>query len=787
MPGIGGLPQAEGTVACHLFRGHTKSANWPSIARIQHADGHGAALATRARGLGGPRTSQGISRMSFPFIQRLRRSSPVGVLALAGTLLVAASPAQAAACRAAPNGSGDGSSWASAASLHAALADVACTEIWLQQGVYRPSTSDANISFAINRPVQVYGGFAGTETALAQRSTNNRLTVLSGDMAGDDVNRTGEGATPTAADIRGTNSEHVVVIGGANTGLGNGVYTSASGAGTYTRLDGVTITAGASSFIGGGLLCNGGQANCSPAVNNALFVGNRAVQGGAISNFCGDGGICSPTISDSTFSGNLASSIGGAIFNFIFGGESSPTITRSTFRSNFAENGGAISVRNMSGTNRLAINSSTFSGNTAEQNGGAIFEFGSTGTNTPAITHSTFSANSASSAGGAMWFDNGNNPSTPSIQSSIFWGNTAPQGAQIKFVADPALDPIYAGATTSFSIVQGSGGSSSAWEASLGIDGGNNLDTDPLLGPLADNGGPTLTLLPTALSPAIDQGAPAICNGTDQRGITRPQGAACDIGAVERASHLLTVAVTGLGTVNSSPAAITNCTASGGTCSAGFLLDSVTLTATPDANHRLASWSGGGCVGNTNTCVVSMGAAQSVTATFVRMGDTYTTPGGNVGVEISGSSCVLASIHQTTAPLALPPGFSYPYGQMGFHATGCPTGGALNVRLAFPGNVPAGAQLLKYTGSAWVNWASTPAGANALSFSVTDATAPGNAAATGDLNPNPGVIDDPVVLAVPLALPAGVAIPTLSEWGMLLLATLMGLAMFGTAHSRRRC
>jgi hypothetical protein len=56
---------------------------------------------------------------------------------------------------------------------------------------------------------------------------------------------------------------------------------------------------------------------------------------------------------------------------------------------------------------------------------------------------------------------------------------------------------------------------------------------DPMLGPLADNGGPTLTnaLLPG--SPAIDTGAPHACLPVDQRGVLRPQGAGCDIGAYE--------------------------------------------------------------------------------------------------------------------------------------------------------------------------------------------------------------------------------------------------------------
>ncbi|MEJ8672811.1 choice-of-anchor Q domain-containing protein [Streptomyces sp. MS1.AVA.1] len=55
---------------------------------------------------------------------------------------------------------------------------------------------------------------------------------------------------------------------------------------------------------------------------------------------------------------------------------------------------------------------------------------------------------------------------------------------------------------------------------------------DPLVGPLADNGGPTDTvaLLPGSLALDAADGCPA----TDQRGVARPQGAACDIGAYER-------------------------------------------------------------------------------------------------------------------------------------------------------------------------------------------------------------------------------------------------------------
>jgi CSLREA domain-containing protein len=61
------------------------------------------------------------------------------------------------------------------------------------------------------------------------------------------------------------------------------------------------------------------------------------------------------------------------------------------------------------------------------------------------------------------------------------------------------------------------------------------FDTDPMLEPLAANGGPTQTRALAPGSPAIDAGDDAVCPATDQRGVTRPQGPRCDAGAFERA------------------------------------------------------------------------------------------------------------------------------------------------------------------------------------------------------------------------------------------------------------
>jgi hypothetical protein len=62
---------------------------------------------------------------------------------------------------------------------------------------------------------------------------------------------------------------------------------------------------------------------------------------------------------------------------------------------------------------------------------------------------------------------------------------------------------------------------------------GDVRTSTPLLGPLADNGGPTPTHLLLPGSPALDVGDGTSCPEFDQRGVSRPQGSACDSGAVE--------------------------------------------------------------------------------------------------------------------------------------------------------------------------------------------------------------------------------------------------------------
>ncbi len=164
---------------------------------------------------------------------------------------------------------------------------------------------------------------------------------------------------------------------------------------------------------------------------------------------------------------------------------------------------------------------------TVPQDGGAIYNTYSNDLSDAVYNNVTFSGNSASGLGGAFYYHNTRAGWLPEIKNAIFWGDTAPTGPEIYIYTTVV---VYA-PTFSTSIIQGSGGSGAGWDATLGTDGGGNLDADPRLGSLQDHGGLTLTMALLSGSSAMDNGS--ACESTDQRGVARPQGAGCDIGAYE--------------------------------------------------------------------------------------------------------------------------------------------------------------------------------------------------------------------------------------------------------------
>ena len=451
--------------------------------------------------------------------------------------LAASGHVNAATCRVTTTGTSAGTgTWASPMDLQTALTAANCTEVWVAAGVYKPGIT-RTATFDIHPGVAVYGGFAGTEITLGARDPTVNVTILSGDIDNNDINADGNNIAETSADIQGGNSDHIAYMDGTT-----GTKITAS-----TVLDGFTISGGQANGggspqdRGGGLYCDGGGIGheCSPTLSNMTFSGNSAQSGGAMYND-GDAGTSSPTLSNVTFTGNSATT-GGAMFNDgRGGGTSSPALSNITLSGNSANVGGAMfNVGSGTGISSPTLSNVTFNGNSANY-GGAMYNWGYGGTSSPTLSNVTFSGNSAAVEGGAM-HNNATDAGTsnPTLSNVILWGDMATSSAfeimnyaASGGVASPAID---------HSVVQGSGGSAN-WDTNLGTDGGGNLDADPLLGPLGNHGGSTATLLLGAGSVAIDAGNASTCgdpnsvNGLDQRGITRPQGAACDIGSVEMES-----------------------------------------------------------------------------------------------------------------------------------------------------------------------------------------------------------------------------------------------------------
>ena len=472
-------------------------------------------------------------------------------------------------CRVTELGSslGDGSDWgAQALTLPTALAMPACTEVWVRAGVYTPTTDpDPTVSFNIRPGVAVYGGFNGTEVTRDARDPAANVTILSGDIDDNDTDVDNNHIAETVADIQGTNSRRVILMDGTTVA---GPITAS------TVLDGFTVTAGDYLDVqlgrGAGLYCNGSGSGhaCSPTLRRLAFMANRASLGAAILND-GVAGASSPTLEQVTFAGNFASNFGGAIFNYGDGGVASPVLTDVVFRNNRANAraGAMYNQGNAGGDSSPVLVGVTFSGNSAQIIGGAVLNSstGTGGVSRPSFTNVTFTDNSALGAGGAIY--NGTAPggdTSPVLINVTFNGNHAGDGGAIYNSADTGVvhptyrnvilwgDSATSGHGPEIFHREVGGGSSESTMAYSIVDGGDagsyrldgtadtafssgvgNLDADPLLGGLGDNGGMTPTMLPGTGSAAIDASPDPDCPATDQRGVTRPQGPLCDIGAVE--------------------------------------------------------------------------------------------------------------------------------------------------------------------------------------------------------------------------------------------------------------
>jgi len=285
---------------------------------------------------------------------------------------------------------------------------------------------------------------------------------------------------------------------------------------------------------GGGVYGNGVS---GPNLSNGTLTDNVATGTGADE---GGGGatliVTSSRLTSVTIAGNTASHDGGGVKAT----GRLVTVLESTIENNDAGNdGGGIHILGI-----LSSEKSLLSGNTAGTSGGGVYHGRGSdpdGSYLLSLQNVTFSGNSAASGGGL--YDDG---TAGALTNATLADNSASSGGGGIYIAGSVMT------VTNSILVAGSqggncggappatGGHNISSDDTCGLSGLGDLNSvDPLLGPLADNLGPTRTHALLAGSPAIDGGDDAACMPTDQRDMLRPGDGngdgvpVCDVGAYE--------------------------------------------------------------------------------------------------------------------------------------------------------------------------------------------------------------------------------------------------------------
>jgi hypothetical protein len=265
---------------------------------------------------------------------------------------------------------------------------------------------------------------------------------------------------------------------------------------------------GRDSLSGGGGICLYWVSNF--VIQNSTIYNNTAQDGGGI-NHHGGGSVI---LVNTAVVSNTSTTVGGGIYNRYNPLE----LYGSTVSGNYAGTGGGgvyVSLHN------LTMFDSTISGNETGGNGGGIYAFGHGAAEWGTIVGSSIVSNTASTDGGGIYQVN----ATLEITNTLVAYNSD---------GDSSSPDCYGELTSGdYNLIQDTTGCTLTGTLTHVITG-----TDPLLEPLADNGGETETHALLQGSPAVDW-IPAGTNGCgmtlieDQRGVVRPQGSACDVGAYE--------------------------------------------------------------------------------------------------------------------------------------------------------------------------------------------------------------------------------------------------------------
>jgi len=258
------------------------------------------------------------------------------------------------------------------------------------------------------------------------------------------------------------------------------------------------------------------------------------------------GGVATATNSNTTLnnvavSDNRATTTGGGIYN-----HGTLTINNSTIGPGNIAKGNGGGIDNDTGT--LMVNNSVIYGNTANglHGGGLNSSYNARLTNVTISDNTITGGNGSAGAGirhSATSATNGDgSPTTMTLLNVTISNNSSKTGGGLGRTS-AGWDPVVKNTI----IANNSGGNCSIATGTLTSQGdnissdgtcplpaaGDMNNTNPILGALQSNGGPTLTRALAQNSAAIDAASSAGCPPTDQRGTARPIGLSCDIGAYE--------------------------------------------------------------------------------------------------------------------------------------------------------------------------------------------------------------------------------------------------------------
>ena len=385
-----------------------------------------------------------------------------------------------------------------------------------------------------NSAVRAGGGIEATTT----NSRNSVVTVTDSTISNNTVGSSpGNGGGVHITDLAGGNTSNFTLTGGTVTGNsaaseGGGLWNAAGGTMIVdgTTISGNTASGSTTNNGGGGIFNDGGMLTVTGAtIMGNIANGARGNGGGFFNEAGGTLTITETTINNNSVQGTTTTGgTGGGIFNL-----GTLNIMDSTLAANSVNNAGG-GIWNSGTLDAIQV---TISGNTAATNGGGIFAGGSGSVD---ILNSTVTNNRASAGTGGGIANGGT--ANVFLESTIVAEN-------LQATSTPSDINGAVLAASRFNLVGISTGLT-------GITNGTNNNLvgtpanpiDPLLGPLADNGGPTFTHKPLPGSPAVNAGSNPDDLEFDQRGdgFDRTIGPQTDIGSVEAQINLLVVG-SGLG------------------------------------------------------------------------------------------------------------------------------------------------------------------------------------------------------------------------------------------------